>query len=73
MQILLGLAIGLVFFVATITAYSFGVKHGRIVKNDGIPNVNPVKTVKVMQKKAEEEKKSDEIAQGLSNILSYGD
>ena len=73
MQILLGLAIGLVFFIATIVAYSFGVKHGRIVKNDGIPNVNPVKAVKVMQKKAEEEKKHDEIAQGLSNILSYGD
>lgn len=73
MDILIGLVIGLVFFSATITAYIIGIKHGRVVKADGVPNINPVKAYKAVKADIQQSKQVDLFAEGLANILSYGE
>ena len=75
MEMFLGLLIGAVFFIATITAYSLGVKHGRIVKNDGVPNVNinPIKTYQTVKANAEAKKQMDLFTQGINNVLNFGE
>lgn len=72
-EIWIGLFVGLIFFVSTITAYSFGIKHGRVVKNDGVPNINPVKAIDNIRESKENKVTMDTFTQGLQNILSYGD
>lgn len=71
-ELLIGIGLGLFFFYCTIFAYSLGIKHGRIVKHDGVPNVNPIKAVTDIKKESESKKQMDDITQGLQNILNYG-
>jgi hypothetical protein len=73
LEIILGLVCGLVFFIATIVAYSFGVKHGRIVKDGGVPNVNPVSVYKDVLESKESKKQMDLFSDGLNNILNFGE
>jgi hypothetical protein len=73
MEILIGVFVGLLFFICTITAYIFGIKHGRTIKNDGVPNINPVKAYKVVKNDIKQDKQLDLFAEGLNNILSYGE
>lgn len=70
---LVSILLGLIFFIATVTAYSLGIKHGRIVRNDGVPNVNPVKAVQQIKQDKEIKKQMDLFTEGLNNILSYGE
>ena len=60
-------------FLMCVCAYSLGVKHGRTVKADGVPNVNPIKAYKAVKADIEQQKQVDMFAQGLQNILSFGE
>lgn len=73
MDIILGLAIGLVFFIATITAYIIGIKHGRTIKADGVPNINPIKAVMDVKQDIDTKKQVDLFSEGLNNILNFGE
>lgn len=60
------------FFLCLIS-YSFGVKHGRIVKEGGIPNVNPYKAYKAVKADVQAQKQIDAFAEGINNIMSFGE
>lgn len=64
--IILGLALGLIFFIATIKAYTIGVKHGKQLSQSIVPNVNinPVKTFKDYLDKKEQNKNVDLVNEG---------
>lgn len=72
-MLILVIALIVLLYFSNIFSYSMGVKHGRIVKNNGVPNVNPIEKVRERKKVKEEEKKIDNFAEGLNNILAYGD
>lgn len=72
MQYIAGLAVGLVFFICTIKAYTLGIGHGRQLANGNVPKVklNPVRAVTeaIEQHTAKvEEKKADA---DLNDILN---
>jgi hypothetical protein len=69
MNILIGLIVGSVFFIATVKAYTLGLKHGRQLNNNQIPNIeiNPVKPIV----EAIEQKKEEKEAEILTNIFEY--
>lgn len=60
-------------YVTNIVSYSMGIKHGREVRQGGIPNINPVKSIKEHKKKEEEKAKQDNMQEGIQNILNYGE
>jgi hypothetical protein len=70
MNILIGLIIGLVFFIATITAYTIGLKHGKLLSNNLTPKIelNPLKPIlQAVEQKKEEAKATGE----LTDIMDY--
>lgn len=62
MNILLGLGVGLVFFISTIKAYTLGLKHGKQLVNNEVPRVEPIKEI---FEKAEENKKVKEFESAM--------
>lgn len=60
-------------FFMCICAYSFGVKHGRIVSGGGVPNVNPIKAVEVVKAEKQAKQQMDVFAEGLQNIMNFGE
>jgi len=73
MQLILGLSLGLIFFLCTIYAYTTGLKHGKQLSNNNIPqlNINPVKAYKEHKEEKEVKKEVDKYTQGWQNILAY--
>lgn len=63
------LATLVVAFFMCIKAYTLGLKHGKQIINNEVPEINPVKAMSRANKKEEEQ--MDKITQGLENILSY--
>lgn len=72
MTLLLCIMVSAIVYFGNIFSYSMGVRHGRIVKNNGIPNINPLQVIKDNKYKKEEKIKHDEFAEGLKNVLSFG-
>jgi hypothetical protein len=73
MNIIIGLIVGLVFFIATIIAYTIGLKHGRQIQQGNTPkvNINPVKAI-VEAVEQHEQKQEGKKADGeLADIMSY--
>ena len=68
-QIVLGLAIGLVLFIATIKAYILGLKHGKQLGQGDIPKIeiNPIKPII----EAIEAHKNKPETDGLEEIMSF--
>lgn len=60
-------------YVTNIFSYSMGVKHGRVVKEGGVPQVNPVKIVEQKKQVKEDKVKQDLQQEGLTNILNFGE
>ena len=73
MEIIIGIVAGILCFVSNVIAYTLGVKHGKIVKNNGIPNMNPVKAFQKKKDERVEKIKQDKFEEGLNNILSFGE
>ena len=73
MNILIGLAVGLVFFIATISAYTIGLKHGKLIQQGNIPkvNLNPVKAAYEAVEQHEQKKEEAKEAEELADIMSY--
>jgi hypothetical protein len=73
MDILIGLSLGLVLFLCTISAYITGVEHGRELSKGNVPklNLNPVKAITKAVEQHKEEKKVDELTQELTTIMNY--
>lgn len=70
---ILGIVLGLFFFISTIAAYTLGLKHGKQLGNREMPtiNLNPVKAyTKHVEAKAEKTQQ-DLIDEGFKNIMSY--
>lgn len=63
MNTLIGLITGLVFFIATISAYTLGLKHGKQLSNGNIPkiNLNPTKTIVEVKENKAQKKLDDEL------------
>ena len=68
-----GIVLGLFFFIATIKAYTLGLKHGKQLGNATIPtmDINPVKAYTEHMQAKEEKKQHDFIEEGINNIMSY--
>lgn len=73
MQLIIGLVLGLIFFIVSIYAYTLGLKHGKALSNGNVPtiNINPIEAVKKHIEAKEEKKQADIVAQGWENIFSY--
>jgi hypothetical protein len=68
MEIAIGLCVGAILFLSTMTAYLTGLKHGKQLSNAIIPqvNINPVKPIV----EAIEQKKEEKQAEVLIDIMS---
>lgn len=73
MEMILGLFVGIVFFSATVGAYTLGIKHGKIIKNDGVPSVNPVEIIKDKKAQEEAQKVADDLTNQINNMLTFGE
>ena len=73
LYVILGIAIGLFFFIVLVKAYTIGIKHGKQLVNNNAPevNLNPVKSFKQYVQDKEAKKEEDLITEGLNNIFSY--
>lgn len=71
MEILIGLFIGIVFFIATISAYILGIKHKKQIDQGVIPKINPVKVIMDNVEQYRAEKKQEESEEELADIMSY--
>lgn len=71
MNILIGLIVGLVFFIATITAYTLGLKHEKQLSNNQIPvvNLNPVKPIVEAIEQHTAKKEQDKAVEELTDIM----
>lgn len=70
---LLGIVLGLCFFITTIKAYTLGLSHGKQLANGNMPrvDVNPVKSViKAVENRAEK-KEAEKIGDEIEEILGY--
>lgn len=67
------IALVVFLYFSNIFSYSMGIKHGRIVKDGGRPNVNPVEIIKTNKETKLEKIKHDEYAEGLANIMAFGE
>lgn len=70
MELIVGLCVGVVFFLCTISAYILGLGHGKQLGNNKVPviNLNPVKAIIEQAKGEKEEKKIDD---ELTDIMEY--
>ena len=57
--------------LACVYCYALGAKHGRIVRDDGIPHVQgPVEAVKAAVQEAKEQKTVEKQADAVENFMS---
>lgn len=68
-----GLAVGLVFFLCAIKAYTLGLQHGKELSKGITPSVNidPVKAIKEFKKDIQQEHQHDLLDEGLKSIFTY--
>lgn len=71
-MLILVIALVVLLYFSNIFSYSMGIKHGRIVKDGGKPEINVVKTVKEHQQAKKEQNEQDLFVEGLNNIMAYG-
>jgi len=73
MSELIGLGVGLVFFLCTITAYTLGLRHGRELAKGITPRLelNPIKPILKAVERVKEEKKVKELGEELADVMSY--
>jgi hypothetical protein len=71
--LILVIALVVLLYFSNIFSYSMGIKHGRIVKDGGRPQVNPVEIAKEKKAIKLDKAKQDVFAEGLSNIMAYGE
>ena len=73
MSELIGLSLGAVLFIATVTAYTLGLRHGRELTKGNIPklSINPIPSIVRAVEKREEEKRAKELGEELADVMSY--
>jgi len=73
MSELIGLSLGAVIFIITITAYTLGIKHGRELSKGITPRLelNPIKPILKAVERVKEEKKAKELGEELADVMSY--
>ena len=73
MNELIGLSLGAVIFIITITAYTLGLRHGRELAKGNIPklSINPIPSIVRAVEKREEEKRAKELGEELADVMSY--
>lgn len=72
-MLILVIALVVLLYFSNIFSYSMGVKHGIVVKEGGRPQMNPVEIVKEKKAVKLDKAKQDVFAEGLSNIMAYGE
>lgn len=70
---ILGIVLGLCFFIATISAYILGLKHGKQLSNGSIPtvNINPIKPIINAVEQQKQKREEKEIDKELADIFDY--
>ncbi len=73
MNELIGLILGAVLFLCSISAYIMGLKHGKELSKGNVPkiDINPVKPIIKIIDKHEEKKKTEELVDDLDIMMSY--
>ena len=73
MSELIGLSLGAVLFIITITAYTLGLRHGRELAKGITPRLelNPIKPILKAVERVREEKKAKELGEELADVMSY--
>ena len=72
-ELLIGLSLGAVLFIATVTAYTLGLRHGRELAKGIMPrlSINPIKPILKAMERVKEEKKAKELGEELADVMSY--
>jgi len=72
MSELIGLSLGLVIFIITITTYTLGIRHGRELAKGITPrlSINPVKPILKAVERVKEENKAKELGGELADVMS---
>jgi len=72
-ELLIGLSLGAVLFIATVTAYTLGLRHGRELTKGITPRLelNPIKPILKAVERVREEKKVKELGEELADVMSY--
>ena len=73
MNELIGLSLGAVIFIITITAYTLGLRHGRELAKGIMPrlSISPIPSIVRAVEKREEEKEAKELGEELADVMSY--
>jgi len=73
LYMIFGIALGLFFFIATIKAYTIGLKHGKQLANKEVPtiNLNPIKAYTEHKEEKEAKTQQDLLEEGYQNIMNY--
>jgi len=73
MNELIGLSLGAVLFIATVTAYTLGLRHGRELAKGIMPRLelNPIKPILKAVERVKEEKKVKDLGEELADVMSY--
>ncbi len=73
LYMIFGIALGLFFFIATIKAYTIGLKHGKQLANKEVPtiNLNPIKAYTEHKEEKEAKTQRELELEGIANIFSY--
>jgi hypothetical protein len=73
MNMLIGLILGLVFFIATVSAYCLGLQHNKQLSNGIVPklNLNPVKAITDTIERREQKKEEGKSESEFSEVMEY--
>ena len=73
MNELIGLCLGAILFLCSITVYTLGLRHGRELSKGIMPrlSINPIPSIVRAVEKREEEKRAKELGEELADVMSY--
>jgi hypothetical protein len=73
MIITISIIFATLLYFTNILSYVVGVRHGRTVKDNGVPQINPIKARTEHKQHKQEKQKNDLQREGLENILNFGE
>lgn len=73
MEILIGLSVGIVFFLCALKAYVTGLEHGKKLVNNQVPsvNLNPVTAIKEVVEEHKSKAEEKKILDDMENLFKY--
>ncbi|QGZ99424.1 hypothetical protein [Dehalobacter restrictus] len=72
-ELVIGLCVGTIFFIVTILAYTLGIKHGKLLSQKIVPevNFNPIQAITKAVEQHKEKVEAEEASNDLDALLNY--